>query len=77
MKRYMVILKKFGCVEEHDNFLSLQEVKNFLIGMGFRWCSELNKWEQTFETVDPFSEEADELFIHAEIVTIGGAALAG
>ncbi|WP_368264083.1 hypothetical protein [Enterococcus innesii] len=77
MKRYTVILKKFGCIEEYDNFLSLYEVRNFLTSKGFRWCSELNKWEQTYETVDPFSDEADDLFIHAEVRVSGGVAIAG
>ncbi|NKD38243.1 hypothetical protein HED42_08870 [Enterococcus casseliflavus] len=77
MKRYMVVLKKFGQTVEHDNFLSLQEVKTFLIGQGFKWCPELNKWEQTYETVDPYSDAADDLFIHADVIAIGGVALAG
>lgn len=77
MSQYNVILKKFGQEEKHGNFLSMSEVKVFLNNLGFEFVHEIGRWEQTYETVDPFSQEADDCWVLAEIEEESGVAVAG
>lgn len=57
MKQYKVVLSTATTVKTEDGFLTSGEAKRFLHSLGFRWCKLLNKWEQTFMNVDPFSDE--------------------
>lgn len=77
MSQYSVILKKFGHEEKHSDFLSMAEVKVFLHNIGFQWAEELGRWEQTYETVDPFSPAADDCWVIAEVSVESGVAIAG
>lgn len=77
MSEYTVTLKKFGAKERHGSFLSMSDVKVFLENLGFQWANELGRWEQTYAAVDPFSPEADECWVIAEVEIESGVALAG
>lgn len=77
MSQYSVVLKKFGQEEKHSDFLSMAEVKVFLQNLGFQWADELGRWEQTYEAVDPFSAEADDCWVLAEVAVESGVAVAG
>lgn len=56
-------------VEIVEGFLTMREAKQYLYDLGFRWSNSQKKWEQTYITVDPFSDyEIDTVWTGAEII---------
>lgn len=70
MKSYTVTLQRGSEFGYFEGFQSNSEVKDFLKTEGFAWSNTLNRWEQTYSHVDPYSDKADSVWLIAKVMPV-------
>lgn len=77
MAEYTVFMSRQGATAAVTGFLEKKEAVAYLRNNGFEWSPEVKCWEQTFATVDPYSDESDKLYNYATIMQGSGVGIAG